>query len=384
MHQSDWCIFFDFMTINKLIRFIENWAPPQIAWERDNVGLQIGSRDCTIRNVLLALDLTDKVVDTALENDCNFIFTHHPFLFNPINNIDFTHNPKASIIRKIISNNINIFAAHTNLDFTKDGVSFQLAKRIGLGNIDFLSHLSGKLLKLVVFLPAEKKEAVANALFNAGAGKIGEYENCSFSSEGVGTFKGSEDSNPVVGEKGRLEKVNEVRIEVVVDSWKLNKVIASLIKSHPYEEPAFDIYPVNNLNGNYGAGAIGEFKNAIGKNEFLKIVARKLKVTALRYSNGNGGRIKRVAVCGGTCSDMLNEAINKGADAFITADVKYHSFQDADGKILFVDAGHYETENVVLDEVKRRMEKFFSDEGEKVKILKFKGITNPVKVFINK
>ncbi len=384
MHQSDWCIFFDFMTINKLIRFIENWAPPEIAWERDNVGLQIGSRDYTIRNVFLALDLTEDVVDKAIKNNCNLIFTHHPFLFTPLKKIDYSRNPKASLIKKLIINEISVFSAHTNLDYTKDGVSFQLAKKIGLTNIEFLSPLSGKELKLVVFVPADYKKIVADAIFNAGGGIIGEYENCSFSSVGKGTFKGSANSNPAIGEKEKFTEVDEIKIEVIVENRKLSDVISSMLKVHPYEEPAFDVYPLNNISKKYGAGAVGELGKSLSAKEFLKLTAGNLKTSALKYSAGKGGKIKKVAVCGGTCSDLLPAAIKKNADAFITADVKYHTFQDAEGKILLVDAGHYETENVALDEVKRRLDDFFARNGEQIKTLKYKGNTNPVKFFINK
>ncbi len=384
MHQSDWCIFFDFMTINKLIRFIENWAPPEIAWERDNVGLQIGSRDFTIRNVFLALDLTEDVVDKAIASECNVIFTHHPFLFTPLKKIDYSRNSKAALIKKIILNEITVFSAHTNLDYTKDGVSFQLAKKIGLENVKFLSPISDKQVKLVVFVPVEFKADVAEAIFSAGGGVIGEYEECGFSTTGKGTFKGSAASNPVIGEKEKFTEAEEARLEVIVDSWKLSGVISAMLKKHPYEEPAFDIYPLKNLSVNYGAGAIGELKKSLSKNEFLKLVSDKLKTTGLKYSVGKKKRIKKVAVCGGTCSDLLPKALKNNADAFITADIKYHTFQDAEGEILLVDAGHYETENVVLDEVKKRFDDFFAENHEQIKTLKYKGNTNPVKFFINK
>ena len=371
------------MLIKKLIKFIEDWAPPGIAWERDNVGLQIGSREDKIKNVLLSLDLTEDVVDKAIRNNCNFIFNHHPFFFFPVKSIDYSKDSKSRLIKKLITNNISVYSAHTNLDFTKEGVNFQLAKKLGLKNIKFLVPLEKEQLKVVVFVPESALQKLSEAVFEAGAGVIGEYSDCGFFSKGKGTFKGSENSNPVVGKKNVLTETEEIRFEIIADSWNLGKVISAIIKSHPYEEPAYDVYPLKNHNGNFGSGAIGELEKSLTKNEFLTLVAAKLKTDALRYASSKTKRIKKVAVCGGTCSNLLDNAIAQGADAFITADVTYHTFQQGENKILFIDAGHYETENIVLNEVQKRFERFFSENGEKIKVMKYKGNTNPVKFFIN-
>jgi dinuclear metal center YbgI/SA1388 family protein len=371
------------MLIKKLIKFIEDWAPPGIAWERDNVGLQIGSREDKIKNVLLSLDLTEDVVDKAIRNNCNFIFNHHPFFFFPVKSIDYSKDSKSRLIKKLITNNISVYSAHTNLDFTKEGVNFQLAKKLGLKNIKFLVPLEKEQLKVVVFVPESALPKLSEAVFEAGAGVIGEYSDCGFFSKGKGTFKGSENSNPVVGKKNVLTETEEIRFEIIADSWNLGKVISAIIKSHPYEEPAYDVYPLKNHNGNFGSGAIGELEKSLTKNEFLTLVAVKLKTDALRYASSKTKRIKKVAVCGGTCSNLLDNAIAQGADAFITADVTYHTFQQGENKILFIDAGHYETENIVLNEVQKRFERFFSENGEKIKVMKYKGNTNPVKFFIN-
>ncbi len=371
------------MLIKKLIKFIEDWAPPGIAWERDNVGLQIGSREDKIKNVLLSLDLTEDVVDKAIRNNCNFIFNHHPFFFFPVKSIDYSKDSKSRLIKKLITNNISVYSAHTNLDFTKEGVNFQLAKKLGLKNIKFLVPLEKEQLKVVVFVPESALPKLSEAVFEAGAGVIGEYSDCGFFSKGKGTFKGSENSNPVVGKKNVLTETEEIRFEIIADSWNLGKVISAIIKSHPYEEPAYDVYPLKNHNGNFGSGAIGELEKSLTKNEFLTLVAAKLKTDALRYASSKTKRIKKVAVCGGTCSNLLDNAIAQGADAFITADVTYHTFQQGENKILFIDAGHYETENIVLNEVQKRFERFFSENGEKIKVMKYKGNTNPVKFFIN-
>ncbi len=371
------------MTVHKLIKYLESWAPKGASWENDNVGLQIGSEDTTIKNVFLSLELNESSLNEAIKKNCNFIFTHHPLLFNPLSKIDIKNNPKAKLIETIIKKNITVYSAHTNLDFTKDGVSFELAKKLKLKNIKFLQQESGNQVKLIVFVPIAFADKVSDAIFNSGGGIIGEYCHCSFRSVGEGTFKGSENSNPALGKKENFEKVDEVRLEVLVDNWNLRKVINSLIKAHPYEEPAFDIIPLKNENVNFGFGAIGELENSMKSDEFLTHVCNSLKTKSVRFNKGKNSKIIKVAVCGGSGSRLVKEAIAQNADAFITADIKYHDFQDAENKILFVDAGHYETEIFVLDEVKKRIEKLFSEEKIKTKVHKYSRSTNPVRFFNN-
>jgi dinuclear metal center YbgI/SA1388 family protein len=368
------------MTAGDLTKYLEDWAPPGAAWEKDNVGLQTGSRRQVIKNIMLCLELDEDVLKEALRKKCNFIFTHHPLIFNSIKRLDTEKDSKAKLIEKIIKNNLFVYSAHTNLDFTKDGVSFQLAKVLKLKNISFLEFEEGNQFKLIVFVPINSLEKVTEAVFNAGGGIIGEYENCSFNVNGEGTFKGSKKSNPSVGIKNRFEKVDETRVEFLVDSWKLNLVISALIKAHPYEEPAYDIYPLKNKNVNYGAGAIGGLENEMSVKNFLPFVCAALKTPAVKYCNGKGKKIKNVAVCGGAGIELLNKAISSGADAFITADIKYHPYQDATGKILLVDAGHYETEIFSLNTVQEKMKKFISID-KSIKVLKYSGSTNPVKFY---
>lgn len=368
------------MTAGELIKYLEDWAPPGAAWEKDNVGLQIGSRGQGIKNILLCLELDDEVLKEALQKKCNFIFTHHPLIFTPIKKLDTEKDPKAILIKKVLKNNVTVYSAHTNLDFTKDGVSFELAKVLKLRNIRFLENEEANQFKVVVFVPQKNLENVAQAIFNAGGGVIGEYENCSYRLNGEGTFKGNLKSKPAVGKKEKFETVSEVRFEIIVDSWKLNKVITALLAVHPYEEPAFDIYPLKNKNVNYGAGAIGELDKEMNEKEFLTHVCKSLKIKNVRYCTGNMKPIRKVAVCGGAGSDLLSCAIANGADAFVTADIKYHKFQDAEGKVLFIDAGHYETEIVVLNAVQKKIKKILSDK-EKIKVLKYSGNTNPVKFY---
>jgi hypothetical protein len=230
-------------------------------------------------------------------------------------------------------------------------------------------------------VPEDNVEKVSSAIHHSGGGIIGNYSNCSFRIKGTGTFKGAEQTNPAIGTKGKLESVDEIRLEVIVDNWKLPEVIIAMKSAHPYEEVAYDLYPLKNEHSNYGIGAIGELKKPMIKNDFLELVSNKLSAKNLRYSNGKKGNIKRVAVCGGSCSDLLNKASELNADAFITADVKYHSFQDAEGKILFIDAGHYETEIHSIDEIQKRLELILHKE-KRIKVYKYSGSTNPI-IFYN-
>ena len=370
------------MNVSEIIKILEEWAPKGIAWEKDNVGLQVGDPESKLKNIMLSLDLSNQVIDQAIKQQCNFIFTHHPILYHPLKNIDLSGNPIAKMIGRLIKNNITLYSAHTNLDFTKHGVSYQLAKRIGLRQIKFLRNLSSNQIKLVVFVPVTHLDKVADAIHKSGAGLIGEYSYCGFRTEGTGTFKGSHESNPVIGSKGNIEYTEEVKLEVLVEEWKLSQVLISMKKVHPYEEVAYDIYPLKNENVNFGIGAIGELESAIDIKAFLHIVSSKLKITNFRYSEGMKKKIKTVAVCGGSCGELIEEAISNKADAFVTADLKYHSFRDAESKILLIDAGHYETEVPVLDEIQRRL-KLHLNKNNKSKVLKFKGSTSPL-VFFNK
>lgn len=370
------------MNINPVLNFIEGWAPPQIAWQKDNVGLQVGALSDHLENVMLCLEVTHEVISEAVKRKCNLIISHHPLLFSPLKKIDTDRDPISQLTQLLLKNNITLLSFHTNLDFTTNGVSFALAKKLELTNIRFLVNQKENQSKLVVFVPADAVDKVAEALFKTGAGKIGEYEKCSFRSNGKGTFKGSESSNPAVGEKNKFESVEEIRLEVVVDDWNLGKAISAIKSNHPYEEPAFDIYPVKNENKKYGYGAIGELNKPMSEKEFLTHVSKKLN-TAVRFSDGNGKKISNVAVCGGSGSDLLKEAVSRQADAFVTADIKYHAFHDANKKILLIDAGHYETEINILPELKFRLEEFLLLNKETAKVFLFGKTTNPIKFFIN-
>ncbi|GAB4287807.1 MAG: Nif3-like dinuclear metal center hexameric protein [Ignavibacteriaceae bacterium] len=368
------------MTTNELIKHIEEWVPLQISWEKDNSGFQVGSRNQKIRNVLLALELTPAVIKEAVKLNCNLIITHHPLLFHPLKKIDIDNHPVAGMVHQLIKNDIALYSAHTNLDFTKGGVSFRLAQKLRLKNTRFLSNLKQNQLKLAVFVPEYAVSTVADAIFNAGGGVIGDYTHCSFRYRGTGSFRGSEKTRPVVGKKERLEYVDEIKLEVLVNNWKLNSVINAVKNVHPYEEVAYDIYPLSNDNVNYGIGAVGNLPEKMTSADFLNYVAKSLKLKNFRYSGNIRRKIYTVAVCGGSGSELIPAAINQSADAFITADIKYHSFFSADEKLLLIDAGHYETEIFILEELKSRISKLTEN---RLKVYSFSGSTNPVIFFNN-
>ncbi len=368
------------MTTKKVFEHIENWAPKEISWQRDNAGLQVGSSNSELKNIMLCLDVNENVIREAVLKKCNLIISHHPLLFNPVKKLDFHSDKNSKIIRKLIKNDITLYSAHTNLDYTKDGVSFELAKVLKLKNIKFLTNIRSNQYKLIVFVPPDSVEKVAEAIFNAGGGITGKYRNCSFRAKGEGTFFGSPDTDPVRGEKSRFEKVDEVRLEVKVDKWKIDKAIQKMKEVHPYEEVAFDIYPLDNSNDNYGPGAVGELKESMDIKSFLDHISKSLKIKNFRYTAGKKDKIKTVAVCGGSGFEYLHDAIKAGADTYVTADIKYHNFQEAEGKILLIDAGHYETEIHSLNEIENKLNQIL--ENKEIKIFKFNGSTNPI-IFYN-
>lgn len=366
------------MNVKDIIESLNNWTPREVAIEKDNVGLQVGTLNKKVKNILISLEINSKVIQEAIQNRCNLIITHHPLIFNPIFSIQPESNEISFLIEKLIKNDITVFSMHTNLDSVKDGVSFELAKKLELKNIKILENQKNNKLKLVVFVPQSSLEKVSEAIFNAGAGIIGEYKKCSFRSKGTGTFEGSAETNPSVGKKENFEKIDEIRLEAILDSWNLKKIVSQIHKYHPYEEPAYDIYPLLNNNSNYGFGAIGEYKKAKTKEEFLALVKKKLKLKAFKYCKGKSEKIKKVAVCGGSGSDLINQALKIKADAFVTADIKYSRFRDAENKILLIDAGHYETEIFSVDIIERKLKEIIS--AKKIKILKAKTKTNPIKI----
>jgi len=331
------------MKIKEIILELEKHSPIEYQESYDNSGLQIGNINNITNSVLLCLDVNINTVKEAIENKSKLIVSHHPIIFNKLRNIDL-NTEIGEIINLCIKNNIAIYSCHTNIDNVWKGVNINLAKKIGLQNIRILDSSKNTLKKLVTYVPINYAEKVRNALFEAGAGDIGNYNSCSYNITGEGTFKAGENTNPFVGKKGILHFEKEVRIETIFPINIQNKIIYTLKKHHPYEEVAFDIYNLENENNIVGIGAIGYIEKPISNENFINLIKTKLSCKAIRHSQKLKTKVSKVAVCGGSGAFLINKAISENADAFVTSDIKYHNFIDAKNKILLIDAGHFETE----------------------------------------
>ncbi len=363
--------------VSEVTSMIESWAPKEIAWERDNVGLQLGDPSNTVRGILVCLDITEEVLAEAKKRKANLVVSHHPLLFRPPHKL-LAGDPVADCVSMAARSGIDVYAAHTNLDFTAGGTSFALADSLGLRDVDFMVKSYKTKKKIVTYVPPIHADNVAGAMAKAGAGRIGNYDACSFRTEGIGTFLGNERSNPRVGKRGKLEQVEETRLEMIVDEWNVGATVRALIGVHPYEEPSYEIYPTENISNDHGLGSIGQLETAQRPASFLRLVKRRLGAAALKCGGRMTGMIRRVALCGGSGSELLAEAIRQKADAFVTADVKYHSFHDAGKKILFVDAGHYETEFPVVRMLAKRIKEFIRERGSTVPVVVSRRSTNPI------
>ena len=331
------------MTIKEIINYLESVAPPSYQESYDNAGLIIGDSGATVTSALITLDITEAVIDEAIDFGCELIITHHPIIFKGIKKINGNTFVERCII-KAIKNDIAIYAAHTNIDSITGGVNSKICEKIGLTNLRILDPVKGKLLKIVTFIPEDHLTKVREALFATGAGEIGKYDQCSFSAVGSGTFRGGEDANPYVGIKGELHFEKESRFETIFPAHLKNRVIAALLESHPYEEVAYDIYQLENSFSEVGAGMIGELPGAENEIDFLERLIDIFGCKVIRHTYLLGKPVKKVAVCGGAGSFLLPAAITAGADLFVTADMKYHEFFDVEEKIVVADIGHYESE----------------------------------------
>jgi dinuclear metal center YbgI/SA1388 family protein len=365
------------MTVRDVQKIIEAWAPQTIAWDKDNIGLQVGSSDAVVRTIFVCLDVTEGTVREAAERRADLIISHHPLLFRPLRSIDLC-TLSGRCVAQLLRSRISLYSAHTNLDFARGGTSFALAEKLGLINADFLLKSYRLSKKIVTFVPPDHVDQVAQAMGNAGAGRIGNYELCSFQTRGTGTFKGNDRSTPIVGTRGRIEHAEEIRLEMIVDQPNLQSVISAMIHAHPYEEAAYDVYPLERPSREYGMGVIGELAKPMRVEQFTRHVMKTLNAKTIRSTCPAAIRIRRVAVCGGSGSELTNEAILQGADAFVTADVKYHSFHDAKDRILLIDAGHYETERPVVDALTKRLREDFKKLRTPLRVYAARSSSNPI------
>jgi dinuclear metal center YbgI/SA1388 family protein len=364
------------LKIKELLNYLEEVCPLNYQESYDNCGLITGDKERTITGALLCLDSTEEVLKEAVRLKCNLIIAHHPILFSPIKKITGKTYPERAIIYAI-KHDLCIYAMHTNLDSIKTGVNHKIAQKLGLTNLSILAPKDNLLRKLVTFCPTGKADSVRTALFAAGAGNIGNYNECSFNVEGTGTFKAGENTHPHVGNKHEQHLEKEQRIETIYPSHLENKVIQALLKAHPYEEVAYDIYPLIMPHKGVGSGMLGEFEKAMDEKEFLSLLKRNMKLSCIRYTPFTGKKIKKVAICGGSGSFLLPDAIRAGADAFVTADFKYHQFFDAEGSILIADIGHYESEQFTPEILYALIKEKFTTFAARIS----KTNTNPVNYF---
>lgn len=331
------------MIVKDITTIIEEFAPLSYQESYDNSGLIVGNVHDEVTGILICLDCIEAILDEAITNKCNMIIAHHPIIFKGLKKLNGKNYIERTII-KAIKNNIAIYAVHTNLDNVKNGVSYKIAQKINVKNCQVLQPKKSLLSKLVTYCPTDKVKEVQQAMFDSGAGNIGNYEECSYVIEGVGTFKGKTGTNPFVGKSGHFHQEKETRIETIVPSYKINEVIEAMIESHPYEEVAYDVFQLENKNQYVGSGVIGELEIEEHENDFLDRLKNDLKTACIRHTPLRGKKIKKVVICGGSGSFLLEDAIHAGADVFITGDFKYHQFFDADSNIIIADVGHYESE----------------------------------------
>ena len=331
------------MKIKEIISCVESFAPVALQEDYDNSGLIVGNAETELTGVLITIDSIEETIDEAIRKNANLIISHHPIIFSGLKKLNNKNYIERTII-KAIKNDIAIYALHTNLDSILGGVNSKIAEKLNLRNTKILSEKTNHLMKLAYFVPVNYAEITRLAVFEAGAGQIGNYDMCSYNVEGKGTFRPGEGTDPYVGKKGELHFEDEARIEVIFPKPILNKVVQALIKAHPYEEVAYDIYPLENSYKNAGIGIIGELENEINEMDFLKLLKSTFNANGIRYTKFLNKPIKRVAVCGGSGSFLLNKAINQNADIFVSSDFKYHQFFDAENRIVIADIGHYESE----------------------------------------
>ena len=331
------------MKIYELARIIEELAPLALQESYDNAGLIIGSPDWQITAALITLDVTEEVIDEAIKTKSNLIIAHHPLIFKGLKKLT-GKNPIERMVAMCIKNDIAIYAAHTNLDNIAHGVNAMICEKIGILNYRILTAKSSILKKIVTFCPVQSVEKVREAMFNAGAGHIGHYDSCSFNLAGQGTFRALDGTDPFVGEIGKLHHEDETRIEIIYPFYLETPIISAMLEAHPYEEVAYDIYPLTNEMKNIGAGMIGELETPENAIDFLKRIKTIFGAGCVKHTKIVNQKVSKIAVCGGSGSFLIPDAIKAGADIFITGDIKYHEFFDADQKIIIADIGHYESE----------------------------------------
>ncbi|MBI1286466.1 MAG: Nif3-like dinuclear metal center hexameric protein [Flavobacteriales bacterium] len=361
------------MKAAEVIDFLEQLAPPSLQESYDNSGLLVGDSRTEVTGILVSLDCTEDVVEDAISQGCNLIVSHHPIVFSGLKRLNGKNYIERTVM-KAIKKDVLLYAIHTNLDNVIDGVNKRFAEQLGLENTRILQPKKQLLKKVVTYCPTEHAEKVRTAMCDAGAGQIGNYDQCSFNVNGTGTFRGNENTNPFVGNKGEIHSENEVRIETVVPEFAVKSVLKAMQEAHPYEEVAFDIYPMENLWKEVGSGMVGDLPKEMDALEFLKSLKTNMKTDCVRYTLPHKENVKRVAICGGSGSFLLSSAIGAGADVFVTGDFKYHQFFDAENRIIIADIGHYESEQFTIQLLAEKLAEKFPTFAPRLSRVK----TNPI------
>ena len=356
---------------------LEKLAPLPYQEDYDNAGLMVGDPGMMVTGVLISLDITEEVITEAVQKGCNLIVAHHPIIFRGLKKLNGKNYVERTVI-KAIKSDVALYASHTNLDHVQHGVNYTIAERLGLEQVRILAPKTQILKKLTFFAPLANTQSILDALFRAGAGEVGKYKNCSFRSEGTGTFLPGEDAQPVIGQPGSPEQVAEHRAEVIFPSHLQSAVLAALRKTHPYEEVAYYLHLLENENQDVGAGAVGDLQAPLSPEAFLQHLKTRMNTGTIRHTRIVTNEIKRVAVCGGAGSFLLQDAIRAGADVFVTSDYKYHEFFDADNRIMICDIGHYESEVFTKDLLYHYLSGIFSNFALCLSDVN----TNPVKYFV--
>lgn len=353
--------FYNMQTLGDLTRFLGTLAPWNYQESYDNSGCLVGESSTEIRGVLIALDCTEAVIDEAISKGCNVVLTHHPIIFKGLKRLNGSNYVERTVL-KAIKNDVCLVAIHTNLDAVKWGVNAVIAQRLGITNFQILSAKHDALFQVGVFVPNDFAEQVKSAMTQAGAGKIGNYDSCSFSVEGQGQFRPIEGSNPVIGSLNTLEKVAEQRITMVVSSGSLNHVISAMKNVHPYETVAYDVVQLQQTNEDVGSGMIGELDEPITLSELLTLVKERFHCGGIRFTGSKNKTVQRIAWCGGSGSFLIHAVQRAKADVYITGDVKYHEFFDAEHGLDIMDIGHFESEqftsHFLMDQLKQYQEDF--------------------------
>jgi dinuclear metal center YbgI/SA1388 family protein len=370
------------MTSNKIklrevVQVLEAVAPPRLQESYDNSGLITGNSEMMVNGAILALDATEAVLDEAIDKNINLVIAHHPIVFKGLKKLN-GKNYVERVIIKAIKHDIAIYAIHTNLDnvFYR-GVNEKIAEKLGLVDCRILAPKSGELVKLVYFVPKENHAEVESAIFRAGGGRVGKYEECNFKTEGTGSFLPASGSNPSLGEVGKREFVKEYRVEVLVEKSSLQAVLSAMKKAHPYEEVAHAVYPILNVHQDIGAGMVGNLTKALSKEEFLAHIKKNLNAEVVKFTNCEKNEFQKIALCGGSGSFLIGAAKASGADAYITGDIKYHEFFDGESELMICDVGHYESEQFTSEQIAT----ILSEKLPNFALIFTRAVTNPVQYY---